>query len=151
MSTIAVGLLFVLLALAVGHDIRFRRIPNWLNFSGMAAGLAVSFALGGTAGLKESVLGWGFIAAVAGFFWSAGMIGGGDHKLLMVVGSFIGLTRAIPTLAAIAIFGGVQALGWVLYLRARRPTTSFRTLLRTTRIAYSLAIAGGTIYTILIQ
>ncbi len=150
MSSFLSILLIALLAVAVYFDVRTRRIPNLLTLGGVFLGLISSGVAGGWKGLEQS--GWGLlIAAIVGFcFWSTHLIGGGDHKLLIAVGAFVGYPHIMTTMAAVALVGGLQALLWVVVAKARAPDRSIRELLRTVRLPYSVAIAIGSVAGILI-
>jgi prepilin peptidase CpaA len=117
---VAMGMLLALLVAAAWTDIRSHTIYNWTCYPGIIAGLALNFA---GLGLAESGFdGLGF--ATAGFL-SCGMImltafvffqmGGGDVKLLAMIGSFLGLQSGIEALLwtfSIAFVFGVSALIW---------------------------------------
>lgn len=101
-------LLGVLLA-ACWTDLRSRRIPNWLTVGGMLAGLAVRAAMGpGPVG--AGMLGIGLGALLALPFFAVGALGGGDAKLLMAVGAFMGPMDLARASLVIAVVGGVVAL-----------------------------------------
>jgi prepilin peptidase CpaA len=104
-SVLLVGLLLA----ACWTDLRSRRIPNWLTIGGMLAGLAVRVAMGpGPVG--NAVLGIGLAALLALPFFAMGALGGGDVKLLMAVGAFMGPADLAWASLAIAVVGGVVAL-----------------------------------------
>lgn len=94
---------------ATWHDFRSRRIPNALVLGGLAAALAIRLMVGLPA-LGEGVLGAGLGLAIGLALFAAGAFGGGDGKLLMVVGAFLGPTRFLASLLVIALLGGVLAL-----------------------------------------
>lgn len=144
-------LLIALLAVAVYFDVRIRRIPNLLTLGGVFLGLISNGLTGGWKGIEQS--GWGLlVVAVIGFcFWSAHLIGGGDHKLLMAVGAFVGYPQIMTSMAAVALVGGLQALLWAAFAKARVPDRSMRELLRTTHLPYSVAIAIGSVAGIFVQ
>ncbi|MCB9664951.1 MAG: prepilin peptidase [Alphaproteobacteria bacterium] len=97
---ISVPVAILLVGLLVGgvHDAFTKRIPNWLTFSLMVVGLAVTATLGPA--LPEGEVpdaGFGFALAglLAAFvlhfvLWQAGLEGAGDAKLMMGAGAFIG-------------------------------------------------------------
>lgn len=119
----ALVLLGGLLGLAAWHDVRSRRIPNVLVFSGMAAGLFLHSFLSSGLGFASGFLpgGLGFVAALKGlamgfasFFplYLLRATGAGDVKLMAMVGAFAGplevlgavvLTFAAGILLALAV------------------------------------------------
>ena len=94
---------------ATWHDFRSRRIPNALVLGGLAAALAVRMMVG-VPSLLEGLLGAGIGLALGLVLFAAGAFGGGDGKLLMVVGAFLGPVRFGVALVVIALLGGVLAL-----------------------------------------
>lgn len=104
----------VALAIAVITDLRSNRIPNWLVFPFLAAGLTVSGVLHGSAGLGRSALGILVGASVLGIFCWLGGMGMGDLKLCAAIGAWIGPSQLAVALAMTGIVGGVMALCWAL-------------------------------------
>src|SRR6202021_2332998 len=82
--------LLALLGTAAVTDLRARRIPNWLTFSVILAGLAQSFLSVHTIGPLGSVSGClaGFALSFALF--AIGAMCGGDVKIMAGVGAWIG-------------------------------------------------------------
>lgn len=120
MSLLPLMLLLALLAAAVWHDVRARRIPNAVVFPGALAGLALHALLPAGAGLFGTPMGGlGLLSALGGLvlglavllpMYALRLMGAGDVKLLAMVGAFVGagqiLAVSLVTLAA----GGVLAL-----------------------------------------
>lgn len=103
-------LLAALALIAAVFDIRYRRIPNWLNFSGLLLGLAVNARWLGWHGLGHSALGLGlgFILYFPLFLLRAR--GAGDVKLLSAVGSIAGPENCFAIFLLTALLGGVLAI-----------------------------------------
>lgn len=118
--------LVVALALvAAGTDFVWQRIYNWTTYSGTVLALAtnaVGSATGwaapdhpstrwiGWTGLPDSGAGFlacGFVMLVLFVFFR---IGGGDVKLLAMLGAFLGLERGIETLLWTFVLGGAMGL-----------------------------------------
>jgi len=78
------------------YDFRTSRIPNWLTWSGMtlavAGHLGLAFATGGIhlamRAAQTTALGAAVCALVPFLLWLVGWVGGGDVKLIAVVGAF---------------------------------------------------------------
>lgn len=101
---------------AAGIDIRRGIIPNWLTLPGLLGGLVWHLARAG---------GQGFLYAMAGAILASllflipfllGGIGGGDFKLILAIGSFLGPWNGVRAALAAAIVGGVVSMA-VLLLR----------------------------------
>ena len=102
----------ILLGIAV-TDARHYLIPDEYNWVGLVLGLGLSLA-GGVAGFLHGVLG----AAVGfGVLYAVGLagrwllkedaMGGGDIKMMAMVGSFVGWQGALLTVFAGAVFGSL--------------------------------------------
>jgi len=160
-----VGALVVATVAAV-KDVRARRIPNWLTYSGIALALAARPVLAGWPGLVDGLLG---MLAAGGVFYLVflmGGMGGGDVKLMAAVGAWAGTAQAMQVLITTAIAGGVLAIGYLAFNRRILIALSNTTeLIRyhlasglqphpvlnlqqpgALRIPYGLAIAIGTVY-----
>lgn len=106
---VASVLLVPMLLAASWTDVRSRRIPNWLTVGGMIAGLAVR-AWAGPGPLVDGALGVGLGLLLAAPFFAMGALGGGDAKLLMAVGAFMGPADLARASLVIAVVGGLVAL-----------------------------------------
>ena len=121
---ISVPLLALVLAAAI-YDIRYRRIPNWLNVAGVAVGFLLNAAL-----LPRPDLGLirpldGVLFALKGFLIAFGLhfvfyllrfTGAGDVKLMGAVGAMAGWPNWFGIFLLNAIIGGVLA---VIFAMAR--------------------------------
>ncbi len=104
--------ILLLIAIATVIDIRSRRIPNWLVIPYLLAGIIVSTATLGLAGLGQSAAGIGLAVLVTGSpCWLRGM-GMGDLKLCAAVGAWVGAAQLGTALVATGLAGGVMALIW---------------------------------------
>jgi prepilin peptidase CpaA len=107
-----VGLMSVafsaLMVAAAGLDVRTRRIPNVLTVSGFVIAIVLRFLAGpgvGIEGLTGAIL--AFVLCLP--FFVLGVLGGGDAKLLMVVGAFMGPRDLLVAMLLIASIGGIIA------------------------------------------
>ena len=99
------------MAAALTMDVRTNRIPNTLVLAGLGAGLALN-AVAGWAALGAGLAGAGLALAVTFPLFALGAIGGGDAKLFMVVGAFLGPYGFFLALLASAVVGGVLGVAW---------------------------------------
>jgi prepilin peptidase CpaA len=150
-------------------DVRSRRVPNFVSYSGLLAGIL----------LRSSLLGWrGLVTALAGGAVGGGIffllylvkgMGAGDVKLMAAVGALVGIPVVFHIMLACALAGGIMALAVTLYRStAARTFRNVWELLRfhaahgpqvhptlnldnpqTARLPYALAIAAGCGYELL--
>ena len=162
--------IFVTLTAVVGclHDLRNRRIPNYLTFGSAALALVYALATAGWSGLGVGIGGWILgVALFSPFFLLRGM-GGGDVKLLAAIGAWVGPASLLSLTFYTAISGGLMAVIVVLWRRKLTATfnnlwlllchfrvTGFKPMTavsldnhNTVRLPYGLPIAAGTIVTI---
>lgn len=109
------AMLVALTAAAAWSDVRTDRIPNHLTLPVILGGVAASFVLDGVrGGLVALALVAGVL--VAGFLlFLAGVLGGGDGKLLAAVAALAETRRFPDILVWILVTGGVVSvlvLGW---------------------------------------
>lgn len=105
----------LVLAIAVGTDLRCRRIPNWLVLPFLVAGFAVSVFAHGWHGLEQSAGGMALGGLLFGaVFWMGGM-GMGDVKLCAAIGAWIGPGQMMTALVLTGLAGGVMAIGWAVW------------------------------------
>jgi prepilin peptidase CpaA len=91
-------------------DIVSRRIPNWLVFPFLAAGVAFGVAEHGLAGLEKSLGGIALAAGSMGILCWLRAMGMGDLKLCAAVGAWIGFSQLGLALVVTAIAGGLMAI-----------------------------------------
>jgi len=109
---------FSLLVPIVFIDIDYRIIPDELSLGGLAAGVVLAFLPGGA--VRESLIG---VASGGGVLYATAVLyekatgregmGGGDVKLLAMVGAFLGWKGALLTIflgSLLGVAGGVWAM-----------------------------------------
>lgn len=156
------SVLILLLGTAVYTDIRFGKIYNKLTVPAMAIGIVLRTSEGHFRGFEDSVAGLGFVLVLYLLFASQIGLGGGDIKLMMAVGSLLGLKLAVWAVLYSAIAGGLLALivlasrrmviatvrrmfaSLCLSMGARVPV-EFSTAYKGVPFRYSPAIALGTV------
>ncbi|MCE9547527.1 MAG: A24 family peptidase [Planctomycetia bacterium] len=165
--SVSTGLLLAFVAMAAITDVRWRMIYNWTTYPGILAALAINAAgrladsrgwatestqrAVGWIGISASLLGLlicGFVLLVCVVFFK---VGGGDLKLMAMIGAFVGPQEGIEILlwtfvlgAALAVIlliwrvgaGQLVARSWSRLSTAVR-LRSWSTLVRTSREASS--------------
>jgi prepilin peptidase CpaA len=118
-------LLGILVAVAAGFDIRYRRIPNWLVLTGIVVGITwnvLSSPFWSGLGRSAAGLGLGF-----GLYFPLYLLrarGAGDVKLLAAAGSITGPGNCVWIFLLTAIMGGLIALILLLF-KGRLQKTMF--------------------------
>jgi prepilin peptidase CpaA len=159
-SALSVTLLAVVLV-AVWTDVRSRRIPNGLTLCALAAALVLRVAFGAAA-LADGLLGAGLALMLVLPLFALGGLGGGDAKLLVAVGAFLGPKGFVVALLATAIVGGVMSLVWTarrgvilpalldtrgllkyVFTAGRRGVRTTHARPRALSITYGVALAAG--------
>ncbi|QBE62210.1 A24 family peptidase [Pseudoduganella lutea] len=171
-SQLPLLLLLALLALAVWHDVRARRIPNAIVFPGALLGLALHALLPAGAGLFGTPMGGlGIASALGGLgiglaillpMYAFGLMGAGDAKMLAMVGAFMGAGDIAAVGIASLLAGGVLALAVAARqgILRRILNSTYQTVLHaglsqmqgglalptpSGRLPYAVAIAAGTV------
>ena len=106
---LASAVLTALLLAAAWSDVRYRRIPNVLTVTGLVAALALRLLVGPAAAI-EGLIGILLAFVVVLPFFVLGVMGGGDTKLLMMIGAFMGPRQFLWAAVLIAIIGGMMAV-----------------------------------------
>ena len=111
--------LIVVAIIAGFYDIRFRRIPNWLNVAGLLTGFALNTYLYGSTGFRNAVLGMALAALVYIPLHALGAMSAGDVKLMVAIGSIAGWRDWLVIFliaSVVAAFSGMMVLmgrGWL--------------------------------------
>src|SRR5687767_7661223 len=144
-------------------DFRTRRIPNWLTAGSLFIALVLK-GLAGPAAFWDGLMGAGLGLAVGLVLFAVRALGGGDGKLMIAVGAFLGYERMPGALLAIGVIGGFLGLGeairrrvilpslynavdmlrrWITFKRAEEPRTIESPGAVT--VPYGVAISAGAI------
>ena len=135
-------LLEAILVIAAGWDVAQRRVPNPLVLCGLLLGPCLAVWDAGWTGLGLSVLG-----VVVGFAltfpqWALKLMGGGDAKLFMVVGAFLGPTLVVDALVYSLLGHGLVSMGMLAVKRFQGLTG--RVLVQdTARVPMAVAVPVG--------
>src|SRR5438105_11045921 len=111
--TASAAALLVLLAAASWWDLRTRRIPNRLTVPALGAALALRLldpagpaVASLAAGVEGALLGLAFALPL----FALRAMGGGDAKLLMATGAFLGPVALVPAMVLGAVVAGALGL-----------------------------------------
>jgi prepilin peptidase CpaA len=102
-----------LLALAIAGgwvDLRTRRIPNWLNLSGLVLGIGLNTLLMRGEGLKLAAEGLGLALLIYLPLYLIRAMGAGDVKFMVAVGALVGPDNWFGVFLTTAILGGIASL-----------------------------------------
>ena len=108
-QTLADVMLVGFLCAAAWSDIRAHRVPNRLTLAGLVVAFVLRAPLG-VAAVLSGLEGFAIALAVAMLFFALGAVGGGDAKLLAMVGAFLGLGPLPGALAYIVLLGAAMAV-----------------------------------------
>ena len=134
--------LWILLGASCVTDIRSRRIPNVLILVGLLVGLFSQVQLDGLVGLGLGVLGAFLALLVLGLPFAAGRMGGGDVKLAMVCGAFLGWKGALHVILVGAVAHSLLAVAFALLLRRSQGGSSPALDLKRVPHAIGFTVAG---------
>ncbi len=125
-SAAAYGMLYSALLVVAGTDLSHKIIPNAITFPGIALGLlsaATILPLGFFNALLGVLVGGGILWLLAWaspyLFGKEGM-GGGDIKLLAMIGAFLGWKPALMTIMVGSLLGSVVGVGLIAAKVIRR-------------------------------
>ncbi len=102
--------LIALVVTAAVYDFRFRRIPNWLNLTGVIAGLALNTLLFSYHGFGAGLAGILLPLALYIPLYLLRAMGAGDAKLMAAVGAIAGPRNWIAIFLCTALAGGLVAV-----------------------------------------
>jgi prepilin peptidase CpaA len=132
----------VLIAIIAGVlDWRYRRIPNWLTVSGLAAGVVINTVLYRWPGLKTALLGALLGLGLLLPFVLIRSLGAGDWKLAGALGACLGPRQLISVLVATILVAGVMALALVIW--KGRLTRTLRNIAHLVSALFSLRMPGS--------
>ena len=135
----ALAVLVVALLAAAIEDAARLRISNLTCLVVLVAAIAAAVALGPSLSIWQNVAVLAIVLALGTGAFAAGLLGGGDVKLLAAVGLWADLRTAVWLIALVFISGGVVALAYLMSRPFRRSRSKDR------RVPYGIAIAVGAI------
>lgn len=105
----------ILLIWAAWIDGKELRVPNWLTYPMILAGLVYSTCVGGWAGLGDGLLGMvvGLLTLLP--LYAVGGMGAGDVKLMAGIGAWLGAVVTFWAFAVTVVVGAVMAVIMVMW------------------------------------
>lgn len=122
---------------AITEDCRKRSVSNWIPVSLVVSGLILQSVQSGWRGLGSALGGGALGFGVFLIFYILGGMGGGDVKLMAGFGTLLGPGRLWTAAWLAAVIGGLMALSFLVWMRARKKDT------RGQSIPYAPAIVLG--------
>ncbi|MCH8829022.1 MAG: prepilin peptidase [Planctomycetes bacterium] len=115
--------LLAFLAVATVTDIRTHKIFNWNTYPGIIAGFLVravdgflsSGVNGVWSGLTDALVGFLLCGFVMLFCFVLFNVGGGDVKLIAMMGAFLGLEHGVEALLWTFVLGGAMGVAIVIW------------------------------------
>lgn len=106
--------IWVLLVLAGGiasyTDLRWTRIPNWLSLPVLLGGLIHAGFVGGGAGVLDALGGAAISGGLFVIAYAVNKGGGGDAKLMLGLGAWVGVEVSIILVAAVTAAGFLESM-----------------------------------------
>lgn len=130
------------------HDLRFRRLPNWLSLTALILGLAAGWLMHGAAWSGMSLL-HALAALLAGMvLFRLGVIGGGDAKFYAGLAAWLPIRYGALMIGATSVVGIVVLAGWLIWRRMAKSGAAMPAKHDDfSRLPYGVAIATGAVAT----
>lgn len=139
-------------------EMKSRRIPNFLTIGAIICALSGALITAGPEGFRSSLIGLAIGGGVFLPFCLAGVLGGGDLKLMAAVGATLGYPLVWSSLYYTCLAGGALALLYLIWsgqlldgikklfnMLIGRKKKESKGLRKETTLPYGIAIAVGTI------
>src|SRR6478609_9232265 len=117
--TASAALLVILTATAAVTDVVYHRIYNWITYPGIVLALAVNCLDNGWndgyPGLEDSLKGFALCGGLMLVSFVLFRVGGGDVKLMAMLGAFLGLERGLDALLWTFVLGAAAGLAVLIW------------------------------------
>ncbi len=110
MSPILKLTLLIVAILGGWADLRTRRIPNWLNLSGLILGFGLNTLFLQREGLKLVATGVGLALLIYVPLYLIRAMGAGDVKFMAAIAAFLGPENWLSVFLTTAILGGIASI-----------------------------------------
>lgn len=118
-SDLVSNVVLVALTLAVAvSDLVTQKIHNFATYSGIVAALvinALTHGWDGSRGLEDSLKGLGLCGGLMVVCYVLFNVGGGDVKLLAMLGAFLGVEQGVEALLWTFVLGGMAGLAMLVW------------------------------------
>ncbi len=120
-----------IMTVAAYIDVKTLEVPDWLNYSGIAAGIGIhliySLQQWSWLPIMFSAIGLAIGLALGSLMFYTGQWGGGDAKLLMATGALIGFEPSRFAFGAsyminLVFIGGIWGIIWSIWLAVKNRT-----------------------------
>ncbi|MCM3739544.1 A24 family peptidase [Oceanobacillus luteolus] len=109
--------MFIFLIFASYYDMRYQRLPNWLNVTGMLVGMAYHLVVYQIDGFLNSVLGLLVAGGIMLVLYIFKALGAGDVKLFAAIGAITGILFSLYAIMYTIIFAGIIGLIVLLFTK----------------------------------
>lgn len=141
--TTSLTVLSALMITAATWDVWKRKIPNGLILAGLLLGAALGLQASGLMGLGQALLGATVALLALILPFATRHMGGGDVKMMMVAGAFLGWSLVLQAIIVGTAIHGVLALAFLLAHRAARATG--RVLPKAAQVPHAVGFAIATL------
>lgn len=107
--------LLVLLLVATVTDVMTNKIYNWTTYTGILLGFAIRFFEEGWIGFQDSVSGFFLCGVIMLVCFLFGGVGGGDLKMIAMMGAFLGSYRGFEALLWTSVIGAAMAFAVLIW------------------------------------
>ncbi len=105
----------ILVSIAAWTDLRERKLYNWNTYTGMLIGFAMHALPGSPIALSDSLAGWFSCGAILLLCFVLMPVGGGDVKLMAMLGACLGLEDGLTALLWTCTLAAIYALAVVVW------------------------------------
>ena len=115
MSPLSLLVMFVLLLIATVTDLRSHRIYNWTTYPGLVLAFLLRGLDGGSESAQEGVAGAVACGGLMLVCFQLFDLGGGDLKLMTMIGAFLGWQRGLEAVLWTFILGGIAGVAFLIW------------------------------------